>query len=772
MSLLVKMMLVAVLLAATVGLSRWVPRHPRWRIMVIILNLAITTRYMWWRATETLNWDSPAGMAASLTLYLAEVYGFLVVIHHYVIATRASRRHAEPPGGDFLPSVDVFVTTFNESPDILYRTLVGCQAMDYADKTIHVLDDGNRPEIADLCHRLGVGYITRDDNIGAKAGNLNNGLARTTADLVVTFDADHVPVRTFLTETVGFFRAEKVAQVQTAHHFYNPDLFQDRLHIRSYIANEQDLFYHVVQPGRDVYNSSFYCGSGAVFRRRALAEIHGFPTSTITEDLHTSMLLHARGWESVYVNKDLSAGLAPESYMAYVTQRQRWGRGTLQVMLARGGLFLRGLSFMQRLNYFSTLWYWFYGFPRVVYLMSPLLFLLLGLQPLVVRNLEDLLTYYLPHLAVSIVAFQLVNRGMRRIFWSDVYESCISVQVALTALFFPFQARKVDFKVTPKGNAADGAGSARLAFPLTILAALLIAGFLVGLTRLAGLGAGDSGTLINTIWAAYNLVVLGMGFLLLRERPRRRTAPRLPRRISSQLSWNGTRVEARTLDLSETGASLQLNPACSLPDHLDVTLAPADGPPLTLRGRLVRCDVDEKGTLSAALDFVERDDVQHRRLVEMMFSAPDSWQGPHGRTMGAPEHLMRILRSLAAIFAHERRLRRLAPRYRCELAATIQRPDDDDLKVRVLDISERGAALRLPRHTPVPSPERFVICLRWNDSERTTLTARVRDVRRGAGGERLLGVVFMDVNRQQREDLRKQLYSPRQQPEPLAGHLT
>jgi c-di-GMP-binding flagellar brake protein YcgR len=140
--------------------------------------------------------------------------------------------------------------------------------------------------------------------------------------------------------------------------------------------------------------------------------------------------------------------------------------------------------------------------------------------------------------------------------------------------------------------------------------------------------------------------------------------------------------------------------------------------------------------------------------------------------MGAPEHLMRILRSLVAIFARERRLRRLAPRYRCALAATILQPDNSEMQVRVMDISERGAALRLPRQVPVPSPERFWLCLNWNDAERTTLTARIRDVRRGAAGERLLGVVFVEVNRQQREDLRKQLYSPQQQPETLAGEPT
>ena len=773
MSLLMKMILVAVLLAATVGLSRWVPRHPRWRVFVILLNLAISTRYLWWRATETLNWESPAGIAVSLTVFLAEMYGFLVVLHHYVIATRSTDRQAPAPDASFSPSVDVFITTFNEGTEILYRTLVGCQAMDYPRKKIHVLDDGSRPEVAELCRRLGVGYITRDDNAGAKAGNLNNGLSRTGADLVVTFDADHVPVRTFLTETVGFFRDVKVAQVQTAHHFYNPDLFQDRLHISAYIANEQDMFYHVVQPGRDVYNSSFYCGSGAVFRRRALDQIRGFPTSTVTEDLHTSMLLHARGWQSIYVNKDLSAGLAPESYAAYITQRRRWAQGTLQVLLTRGGLFLRRLSFMQRLNYLSTLWYWLYGFPRLVYLVAPLLFLLGGLQPLVVNNLEDLLTFYLPHLAVSIVAFQLVNKGMRRIFWSDVYESCIAVQMAATVALFPARARKVRFQVTPKGRASGGSSSARLALPITLLVAFLIAGLLVGLARLVGVGVeqAGSGVLINTIWTTYNLMVLGMGLILLRDRPARRTAVRLPRTIQAQLAWNGTRVEAQTLNLSETGAAVRLSPARSLPDHMDLTLTAQGEAPLTLRGRLVRCDVDGDGTISAAVDFIERSEEQHRRLVEMMFSPPDSWSGAHGLTMGAPEHLGRIIRSLAAVFTRERRLRRLAPRFRCDLAGTLLGDDTGGMEVRITDISERGAAVRLPARVRVPSPERFPLQLRWNSLERTTFAARVRDVRRGAGGERMLGVVFVDLSPEQRDDLRKHLYATRAAGEQVADSV-
>ncbi|MFQ5669548.1 MAG: PilZ domain-containing protein [Acidobacteriota bacterium] len=758
MSLLTKMFLVSMLLGATVVLSRWVPRHPRWRPLVILLNLAITGRYLWWRGTQTLNWTSGWGIAVSLAVYLAELYGFLVVLHHYVIATRATSRQAPELKEGKYPPVDVFVATYNESTDILYRTLVGCLAMDYPDKRIHALDDGARQEVADLCRRLGVDYLAREDHAGAKAGNLNHGLASTHADLVATFDADHVPVESFLKETVGFFRNPGVAQVQTAHHFYNPDLFQDQLRIREYIANEQDMFYHIVQPGRDVYNSSFYCGSGAVFRRSALEEIGGFPTATVTEDLHTSMLLHSRGWRSIYLDRNLSAGLAPESYDAFLTQRRRWARGTFQVLLRQGGLFLRGLTLMQRLNYFATFWYWLYGFPRLVYLVAPLLFLLGGLHPLLVRDLSDLLVFYLPHLAVSIAAFQLVNRSMRRIFWSDVYESCISVQVALTALFFPLSRGRGRFRVTPKGHATATGSSWKIAWPLVLLAGLVAVGFFTGLTRLITSGTEQEGLLINTIWAAYNLLVLSLGLLLLRPRPHRRAAIRLPRHLPCHLSGKDLSVAGQTLDLSETGLSVRIEPARPLPERLDIVLTDRQGQRLTVRGRLVRCDVDADNRLAAAVDFTDLSPDQHRRIVELIFSPAHSWSGPHGLTMGAPEHLLRILRSLIGIFSPEERMRRLSPRFRCNLPASILSEDGTSTPARAIDVSVRGAALRLRRGQRPPVPERFRLTLSWNALERTTLEAKVRDVRTGAGGGPILGVVFTELGPQQRADLRKQLY--------------
>ena len=747
------------LLVCTMTLTRWVPYHPRWRPLVIVLNVAVTARYLWWRSTETLNWEGGWGTAISLATYGAEIYGFLVVLHHYSIATRSLDRTTTPPDAKFSPSVDIYVASYNEDADILTRTLVGCQAIDYPNKQVYLLDDGRRPEIAELCRKLGVHYIDRDNNKGAKAGNLNNALGRTSGDFIVTFDADHVPVSSFLAETLGHFRDERVALVQSAHHFFNPDLFQDRLRSHEYIANEQDMFYHIVQPGRDVHNAAFYCGSGAVFRRAALDDVGGFAMTTITEDLHTTMLLHGRGWKSVYVNRDLSAGLAPESFDGYVTQRRRWSKGTMQVMLLRGGLWLRGLTVKQRIHYFATLWYWFYGIPRVIYLVAPLFFLLLGVQPLVVHNMNDLLAFYLPHLFVSVAAFQLVNRGMRRIFWSDIYESCIAVQMALAALAFPFTGGRVNFAVTPKGSDAakkKSRSTRDLWLPQAVLLILLAVGLVKGGASLATFTADRDSTLINMFWAAYNLVVLLFGLLLLRQPAQQRRAPRLAREYPCRMKLAGMSADATSLDLSETGMSLRLATAQPVPPTFDVTISSPEGRSVTVHCRLVRSELRD-GQLVAAAQFVGRTDEQHRRLIELMFSAPGSWDSDHAVVMDSSEHIRRIFRSLQDVFSRRKALRRQAPRFACDLAVALTSPGRPEISARAIDVSHAGIAVRMSPDDVVREGTEVILFVSWNEYERTMFQAQVVNVRSEKEGA-VLGLTFVHLNGQQKQDLFRHLY--------------
>src|SRR5262249_57768306 len=105
---------------------------------------------------------------------------------------------------------------------------------------------------------------------------------------------DHVPVRGFLRNVVGFFEDEGVALVQTAQHFFNPDPFERNLNLTGRIAPEQTFFYHVIQPGNDFWNSAFFCGSCAVLRRTALDAIGRSTTPTLTDDDHATPTPHSR----------------------------------------------------------------------------------------------------------------------------------------------------------------------------------------------------------------------------------------------------------------------------------------------------------------------------------------------------------------------------------------------------------------------------------------------------------------------------------------------
>ncbi|MGH7423044.1 MAG: glycosyltransferase, partial [Candidatus Methylomirabilales bacterium] len=307
------------------------PRAPlRYRQIAVLLSIGLAVRYVLWRALFTLNQATVLEAILSYTLLLAEMYGLSYLMVFYMQSWKRPDRAESPPVQDRAPSVDVFITVYSEPIEILFRTALCCTRLDYPSKRVYILDDGGRREVRELAATLGCTYLHRPNRLGAKAGNLNYGLAHSSGELVACFDVDHVPVTSFLRETVGYFRDPNVALVQTPHIFINPDPFQRNLLLSRHIVNEQDLFYRIAMPGRDRWNAAFFCGSAAVLRRSALAEVGGFRTETVTEDIHTSVHLHARGYRSIYVDRPLSRGLAPESFAGYLSQRLRWARGAVQ----------------------------------------------------------------------------------------------------------------------------------------------------------------------------------------------------------------------------------------------------------------------------------------------------------------------------------------------------------------------------------------------------------------------------------------------------------
>ena len=287
-----------------------VPRLPRertWaRSLVVLVVLGLWCRYFVWRMTSTTPAEQPSGswpfffvaLALEMLMFLSMAL-FLATLCRYVNRSPEADRHEKrlrslPP--ERLPTVDVFIPTYNEDREIVERGIVAAKELDYPRFRVWVLDDGRRDWLRDLCAERKVGYIRRPDNRHAKAGNVNHALTVTNGELFVVFDADFTPHRNFLYRTVGFFFADpRVSIVQTPQHFYNPDVFQVNLGLSDVMQDNEREWFDEILCSRDAWDCAFCCGTCAVFRRDAIEKIGGIATESVTEDILTTVRLLPSG---------------------------------------------------------------------------------------------------------------------------------------------------------------------------------------------------------------------------------------------------------------------------------------------------------------------------------------------------------------------------------------------------------------------------------------------------------------------------------------------
>ncbi|OKP63575.1 Curdlan synthase, partial [Ensifer adhaerens] len=394
------------------GPSNW-SRHQSWaRTITCAVVGAVALRYMVWRLFETVL-PYPADGANVWWVWIVfviellaftEVVLFLILMSRYVDRSREADRLGKTffaREAQDLPTVDVFIPTYNEPLDVLERTIVGALALDYPkDKfKVYVLDDGRRDWLKTFCAERGAVHLTRTDNAHAKAGNMNNGLRASSGDFIAIFDADFVPYRHFLKRTLPFFSDEGIGIVQTPQHFFNVDPVQSNLGLENIWPDEQRLFFDEIAPSRDVWDVSFCCGSCSIARRKAVDAIGGFPTESITEDLLTTLSMLNKGYKTRYLNERLSMGLAAENLTGYFVQRERWCQGGIQTLyLHNGPLRGPGLSLFQRIMFLPMSWLVQYV-VRLIVLIVPIAYLWFGALPLHFTGVADYVSNQLPVLA-------------------------------------------------------------------------------------------------------------------------------------------------------------------------------------------------------------------------------------------------------------------------------------------------------------------------------------------------------------------------------------
>src|SRR5437660_4776869 len=318
----------------------------------------------------------------------------------------------------------------------------------------------------------GAGYITREQHTGAKAGNINHALTKTSAPFIAVFDSDHVADPEFLEATMGWLEDPEIAFVQTPQYYANTD--NNRIAAAS--MSQQALFFGPICRGKDGLDAVFCCGTNVLFRREAFESVGGFPTNSLTEDFELSIHLHEQGWSSAYVPDVLARGLGPEETAAYVSQQQRWARGCLsgipRALKARLPLRLKAQYLLSGLYFLS-------GWTVLIYMSFPVVRLLGGGQPIGGINAPEFLLHFVPYYAVALTIAALAGAGSYT--FAAFALSAANFWIHVLSTIYTVLRKKGSFVVTPKKGAQ--ARQPQAVMPALAAVGVLVAASIYGLIR-------------------------------------------------------------------------------------------------------------------------------------------------------------------------------------------------------------------------------------------------------------------------------------------------
>ena len=559
-----------VALASVVWLDRNNALH---RTIVCSFAILLMWRYMAWRLFASLpepglTLDYGAGIIFGSVECLSTLSMTITLFFMTRFRNRTPDVEANLPWlrSQPAPLVDVLICTYNENRLILEQTIVGAMSMNHSNARIWICDDGRREWLRRLCGEHGCGYITRRDNAHAKAGNINNALVYLydlgeSPEFISVLDADFVPKPDFLTRCLALMRDPSVGVVQTPQHFVNSDPIQGNLALSGVWPDEQRYFFDVLMASKDGWGAAFCCGTSSVVRFNPLMQIGGFPTDSVTEDYLVTLRLKEIGYQTVYLNEQLSLGLAPEGLKEYMTQRSRWCLGFVQICRGKSGplRFHNGLTLVDRVSLLETFLYWSAAHAfRLLALIIPILFLLFGIQA-VHASIPDVLNYFLPSFLVQMSILGWMTQGRVAPIMADVSQLIAAHTVLKAVVVGLLKPVGQKFKVTAKGGNRDVlfVEWSLLKILLTYLLLTIVA--VISAFGLNGWSLQESSS-IALFWSWYNIIILTLTCLVCIEQPRKRKAERLQSGERVGVWRNGEISWQPILDISTSGLRIEGRP--------------------------------------------------------------------------------------------------------------------------------------------------------------------------------------------------------------------
>ncbi|WP_367125304.1 glycosyltransferase family 2 protein [Streptomyces phytohabitans] len=397
-----------------------------------------------------------------------------------------SNAHATLVARDPVPVVPepgtrvAFLTSFvpgKEPLEMVTRTLEAAVRVRHRG-TVHVwlLDEGDDPEVREVCRRLGVRHFSRKGvarwnqekgphRAKTKHGNYNAWLDAhgDDYDYFASVDTDHVPLPNYLERMLGYFRDPDVGFVIGPQVYGNYDNF-----VTKAAESQQFLFHALIQRAGNRYEAPMFVGTSNAVRISALKGIGGLYDS-ITEDMATGFEMHrsrnpgtGNRWRSVYTPDVLAVGEGPNAWTDFFTQQLRWSRGTYETILTQ---FWRGLFTLGPGKLFNyTMLMIFYPISALNWILAALscaLFLGVGASGVQIDPTIWMMLY--GNASALQIGLYVWNRrhnvsphepeGSGGL--AGMLMSALSAPIYARSLFDTVLRRKSRFVVTPKGDSAS-----------------------------------------------------------------------------------------------------------------------------------------------------------------------------------------------------------------------------------------------------------------------------------------------------------------------------
>jgi len=528
--------------------------------------------YLHYRWTDSLN---PHALWFAIPLAFAETMMFigtiLVVINFW--QTKDTPKKSAPKTMDEVVEdnlvanyqgkkikIDVYIPVFNEDPELVRQTIFAAKAVKKLstwDVCYYLLDDSGNDEMTKMAKEEGVPQILRTSSKGRKAGAITNAMDESLGDFIVIIDSDTRLFPDILLNTMGYFKDDAVAWVQTPQWFCDltegeelekswkrkygafgekfangvQKIFGKMKTGEDVFANDPAMFFDVIQRRRNNYNASFCCGATSIHRTSALrrvaisrwvdrileaedkqkaieeidVEYISFHTS---EDIYTSLLVHAhqqKKYKSVLHPDVESKMLSPMDLITWSAQRFRYAGGTIDLVTKEfGRFFKKGLSLGQKLMYFSTFWSYTGAIWLVILLSSPIIFMFTNIAPVQSYSM-DFFIHLIPFLFFNQVALMIATWGINSNRGGQFF---IAISpIVLQAFWDVIRRRPIKFVVTSK-TAKSGNFLGLVKVQLWLIGLYAVAIIYSTVLHLTGDRIFLTGYSVNLMWSLFNMLSL------------------------------------------------------------------------------------------------------------------------------------------------------------------------------------------------------------------------------------------------------------------------